>query len=39
VTRLVRIELLKLRSTRLSYGLLATGAGLSVLFTVPRDIT
>jgi ABC-type transport system involved in multi-copper enzyme maturation permease subunit len=34
VTRLVRIELLKLRSTRLSYGLLATGAGLSAAFAV-----
>ncbi|MGH3202178.1 MAG: hypothetical protein ACRDN1_18195 [Trebonia sp.] len=32
--RLIRIELLKLRTTRLSYGLLATGAGLTALFTV-----
>jgi ABC-2 type transport system permease protein len=32
--RLIRIELLKLRTTRLGYGLLAAGAGLSVLFSV-----
>ena len=31
MTRLVWIELLKLRSTRLSYGLLAAGAALSIL--------
>jgi len=30
--RLIRVELLKLRTTRLSYGLLATGAGLTALF-------
>jgi ABC-2 type transport system permease protein len=34
VTRLVRVELLKLRTTRLSYGLLATAAGLTLLFCV-----
>jgi ABC-type transport system involved in multi-copper enzyme maturation permease subunit len=34
LTRLVRIELLKLTSTRLSYGLLATSAGLTLLWTV-----
>jgi len=34
VTRLIRIELLKLRTTRLSYGLLATAAGLTALFSV-----
>lgn len=32
--RLVRIELLKLTSTRLPYGLLATSLGLSLLFTI-----
>ena len=32
--RLVRVETLKLRVTRLSYGLLATGAGLTALFAV-----
>jgi ABC-2 type transport system permease protein len=32
MTRLIRVELLKLRTTRLGYGLLATGAGLTVLF-------
>jgi ABC-type transport system involved in multi-copper enzyme maturation permease subunit len=32
--RLIRIELLKLRTTRLSYGLLATAAGLTALFSV-----
>lgn len=31
--RLIRIELLKLTTTRLSYGLLATGAGLTALFS------
>jgi ABC-2 type transport system permease protein len=31
---LVRIELLKLRTTRLGYGLLGTAAGLTVLFSV-----
>jgi hypothetical protein len=30
--RLVRVELLKLRTARLTYGLLATGAGLTALF-------
>lgn len=34
MTRLLRVELLKLRTTRLSYGLLATGAGLTALFTI-----
>lgn len=34
MNRLIRVELLKLRTTRLSYGLLATGAGLTVLFSV-----
>jgi ABC-2 type transport system permease protein len=34
LTRLVRIELLKLTSTRLPYGLLATSVGLTALFTV-----
>jgi ABC-2 type transport system permease protein len=34
LVRLVRVELLKLTSTRLSYGLLATGAGLATLFTI-----
>jgi ABC-2 type transport system permease protein len=34
MTRLIRVELLKIRTTRLSYGLLATGAGLTVLFCV-----
>jgi ABC-2 type transport system permease protein len=32
--RLIRVELLKIRTTRLSYGLLATGAGLTALFSV-----
>jgi ABC-2 type transport system permease protein len=34
VIRLIRVEMLKLRVTRLSYGLLATGAGLTALFAV-----
>jgi ABC-2 type transport system permease protein len=34
MTRLVRVELLKLRTIRLSYGLLATGAALTALFCV-----
>ena len=34
MTRLIRVELLKLRTTRLSYGLLATAAGLTALFSV-----
>jgi ABC-2 type transport system permease protein len=33
-TRLVRIELLKLTSTRLSYGLLGVSAGLTLLWTI-----
>lgn len=32
--RLVRVELLKLRTTRLTYGLLATAAGLTALFAL-----
>ena len=32
--RLIRVELLKLRTTRLTYGLLATAAGLTALFAV-----
>ena len=32
--RLIRVELLKLRTARMTYGLLATGAGLTVLFCV-----
>jgi ABC-2 type transport system permease protein len=32
MTRLIRVELLKLRTARLSYGLLATAAGLTLLF-------
>jgi ABC-2 type transport system permease protein len=34
MTRLIRVELLKLRTTRLSYGLLAAAAGLTALFSV-----
>lgn len=34
MTALVRVELLKLRTTRLTYGLLATAAGLTILFSV-----
>ena len=34
LARLVRIELLKLTSTRLTYGLLATSVGLTLLWTV-----
>ena len=34
MTRLIRVELLKIRTARLSYGLLATGAALTVLFCV-----
>lgn len=34
MTRLARIELLKLATTRLSYGLLATAAAVSILFAV-----
>jgi ABC-2 type transport system permease protein len=32
--RLIRIELLKLRTTRLGYSLLATGAGLTAMFAI-----
>jgi ABC-2 type transport system permease protein len=32
--RLIRIELLKLRTTRLGYGMLATGAGLTAMFAI-----
>ena len=34
MTRLIRVELVKLRTIRLSYGLLATGAALTALFCV-----
>ena len=34
MSRLVRVELLKIRTTRLTYGLLATGAGLTILFSI-----
>jgi len=34
MNRLIRVELLKLRTTRLGYGLLAAAAGLTVLFSV-----
>lgn len=34
MNRLIRIELLKLRTTRMGYGLLATAAGLTALFCV-----
>jgi ABC-2 type transport system permease protein len=34
MTRLIRVELLKLRTIRLGYGLLAAAAGLTVLFSV-----
>lgn len=34
MTRLIRVELLKLRTARMTYGLLATAAGLTVLFCV-----
>ena len=34
--RLIRVELLKLRTTRLSYGLLATAAGLTALFSCSK---
>jgi ABC-2 type transport system permease protein len=34
MTRLIRVELLKIRTTRLSYGLLATAAGLTAVFSV-----
>jgi ABC-type transport system involved in multi-copper enzyme maturation permease subunit len=32
--RVIRVELLKVRTTRLSYGLLATAAGLTALFSI-----
>jgi ABC-2 type transport system permease protein len=32
--RLIRVELLKLRTARMTYGLLATGAGLTLLFSL-----
>ena len=32
--RLIRVELLKLRTTRLTYGLLATAAALTAVFAV-----
>jgi ABC-2 type transport system permease protein len=32
--RLIRVELLKLRTTRLSYGLLATGAAITAMFSI-----
>jgi ABC-2 type transport system permease protein len=34
MTRLIRVELFKLRTTRLTYGLFATAVGLSVLFSM-----
>lgn len=34
MTRLIHVELLKLRTTRLTYGLLATAAALTALFAV-----
>lgn len=34
MTRLIRVELLKLRTVRASYGLLAAGTGLTILFSV-----
>jgi ABC-2 type transport system permease protein len=34
MTMLIRAELLKLRTTRLTYGLLATAAGLTILFSI-----
>jgi ABC-2 type transport system permease protein len=37
VTRLIRTELLKLRTMRLTWGLLAVSAALSVLFTLLED--
>jgi ABC-2 type transport system permease protein len=37
MTRLVRTELLKLRTMRLTWGLLAVSAALSVLFTILED--
>jgi ABC-2 type transport system permease protein len=34
MSRLIRVELLKLRTVRMTYGLLATGTGLTILFSV-----
>ena len=34
MTRLIRVELLKLRTARLTYGLLATAAALTAVFAV-----
>jgi ABC-2 type transport system permease protein len=34
MTRLIRVELFKLRTTRLTFGLLATAVGLSALFSI-----
>jgi ABC-type transport system involved in multi-copper enzyme maturation permease subunit len=39
MNKLIRIELLKIRTTRLTYGLLATAAGLTALLTVLRAAT
>jgi ABC-2 type transport system permease protein len=36
--RLIRVELLKLRTVRLSYGLLATGVALTALFSVLESV-
>ncbi len=39
MSRLIRVELLKIRTTRMTYGLLATATGLTVLLTVLRAAT
>jgi ABC-type transport system involved in multi-copper enzyme maturation permease subunit len=39
MNRLIRVELLKIRTTRLTYGLLATATGLTALLTVLRAAT
>ncbi len=39
MSRLLRVELLKIRSTRLTYGLLATATGLTALLAVLRAAT
>ena len=39
MSRLIRVELLKIRTTRLTYGLLATATGLTALLTVLRAAT
>jgi hypothetical protein len=39
MSRLIRVELLKIRSTRLTYGLLAAAIGLTALLTVLRAAT